>query len=110
MATPADSLPEAVAAHMTAHHPHATEIGGWTVARDTTDGSAVLAWARQGSTLVTPAVRGQILTRWLDHLHAAGFTGEARTDHSVFDTDRQPDGYTCWLHITGWRAPAAAAA
>ncbi|MFF3928197.1 hypothetical protein [Streptomyces hirsutus] len=94
-------LAEQVAAHMTAHFP-ANEFGGWEVARDT-DGSAVIAWRRHGTTLTTPAVRGQLLTRWLDHLRTAGFDGAAHTDHSVFDTTRHPDGYVCWLHITSRR-------
>lgn len=96
-------LAEQVAAHMAEHFPDDPEFGGWEVARDTTDRSAVIIWRRDDSTLVTPAVRGQLLTRWLDHLRGAGFDGSARTDHSVFDTLRQPDGYVCWLHITGRR-------
>lgn len=97
-------LAEQVAAHMAAHFPDDPEFGGWEVARDT-DGSAVIIWRSHGTTLTTPAVRGQLLTRWLDHLRTAGFDGSARIDHSVFDTLRQPDGYVCWLHITGRRNP-----
>lgn len=93
-------LAEEVAAHMTAHFPDDPQFGGWEVARDTADGSAVVVWRSHGTTLTTPAVRGQLLARWLDHLRGAGFVGVAHTDHSVFDTARQPDGYACWLHIT----------
>ncbi|MBL3664467.1 hypothetical protein JL475_00205 [Streptomyces sp. M2CJ-2] len=102
--TPPD-LAEQVAAHMTAHFP-TTEFGGWEVARDP-DHAAVIAWRRHGSTLTTPAVRGQLLARWLDHLRGAGFDGTARTDRSVFDGSQQPDGYVCWLHITGRRETPA---
>ncbi|MFD5491558.1 hypothetical protein ACFWH4_01115 [Streptomyces sp. NPDC127091] len=95
-------LAEEVAAHMAEHFPDDPEFGGWEVARDS-DRAAVIAWRRHGSTLTTPAVRGQLLARWLDHLRQAGFDGGARTDRSVFDGPQQPDGYACWLHITGRR-------
>jgi hypothetical protein len=101
MTTPADDLAEHVAAHMTTHFPDSTEVGGWAVARDLADGSAAVIWRPDGSTLTTPAVRGQLLTSWLEHLRCAGFVGEALTDRSVFSGPQPPDGYVCWLHITG---------
>lgn len=93
-------LADQVAAHMTDHVPDDPDFGGWIVARNTTDHTAAIAWRRGTATLTTPAIRGQMLTRWLGGLHAAGFIGEARTDRSVFADAREPDGYACWLHIT----------
>jgi hypothetical protein len=100
MTTP--NLAEQVATHMTHHFPTDTHLGGWEVARDTTDHTAVVIWHPHGTRLTTPAIRGQLLTRWLDHLQTiGGFTGQPRTDRSIFTDHQQPDGYACWLHITG---------
>lgn len=103
-------LAEQADAHMQTIHPEATAVGGWTVARDNRDGSAVVVW-RTGLEPVQPGVRGGVLYRWLVSLRGAGFTGVARTDMEVFGRpgEESPDGFARWLHVTGWSEPGTAA-
>lgn len=100
-------LAEQVSAHMTSTFPIADLYGGWTVATDTRDGSAVVVW-QPGDEPAQPGVRGMLLYRWLCSLRDAGFTGEARTDMAVFGRpdEESPDRIARWLHITAWSAPA----
>lgn len=95
-----------VDAHMQRIHPEATAAGGWTTARDSRDGSAVVAW-RQGTEPAQPGVRGTLLYRWLCSLRDAGFDAQARTDMEVFGRpdEESPDRYARWLHVTAWAQP-----
>jgi hypothetical protein len=99
-----------VSDHMTKHFPEDGYAGGWTVARDRRDGTAVVVW-RRADEPVQPQVRGMALYRWLCSLRDAGFTGEARTDMEVFGRPegQSQDGIARWLHVTAWSAPAAVA-
>lgn len=99
------TLAQRVSDHMTTVFPEVVAAGGWTVAADTRDGSAVVVW-RPGDEPVQPRVRGMLLYRWLCSLRAAGFTAEALVDMSVFGRPvDSPDGVARWLHVTGWAAP-----
>jgi hypothetical protein len=103
-------LARRLATHMETHVPDTEYAGGWTVARDQRDNTAVVVW--RGDEPVQPQVRGMTLYRWLCSLRLAGFTAEARTDMAVFGRpgDQSPDGIAHWLHVTGWSAPAPVAA
>ncbi|WP_432041448.1 hypothetical protein [Streptomyces cadmiisoli] len=102
-------LAEQLSSHMQTHHPDGADAGGWTVARDDRDGTAVLVWRPASSLLTLPQVRGMQLYRWLHSLRDAGFEAQPRTDMEVFGRpdEESEDGIARWLHITDW-APATA--
>lgn len=107
-ATPLHELGDRVSTHMTSAFPSTPDTGGWTVARDQQDGTAVVVWVK-GMEPVQPQVRGMVLYRWLRSLRAAGFDAQARTDMAVFGRpdEESPDRIARWLHVTGWSEPAA---
>jgi hypothetical protein len=111
MADTGMGLAERTGAHMTRCFPGALPVGGWTVARDTRDGTAVVVW-RSGGEPVQPLVRGMVLYRWLCSLRDAGFAAEASTDMDVFGRPEQesPDRVARYLRVTAWSSAAAAAA
>lgn len=104
-------LAERTGAHMTRCFPGTLPVGGWTVARDTRDGTAVVVW-RSGGEPVQPLVRGMLLYRWLCSLRDAGFAAEAATDMDVFGRPEQesPDRVARYLRVTAWSSAATAAA
>jgi hypothetical protein len=94
---------------MAATFPDTVPAGGWTVAADTRDGSAVVVWRQEEP--VQPQVRGMLLYRWLCSLRDAGFAAEARVDMTVFGRPMDsPDGIARWLHVTAWSEPPATVA
>jgi hypothetical protein len=96
---------------MTSRFPGTLPVGGWTVARDTRDGTAVVVW-RSGGEPVQPRVRGMLLYRWLTSLRASGFAADASLDMDVFGRPEQesPDRVARYLRVTAWSSAAAAAA
>lgn len=93
-----------VAEVMTRIHPETRDvIGGWTVAEDHRDGTAVVVW-QQGDGTWPATLRGTVMWRWLWALRGAGFTVEPRLDMEVFGRpdEESPDGRARWLHVTAW--------
>jgi hypothetical protein len=104
------TLAHRVSRHMTTVFPEVVTAGGWTVAADTRDGTAVVVW-QPGTEPMQPQVRGMLLYRWLCSLRAAGFTAEARVDMTPFGRlVDSPDGIARWLHVTSWSEPDAVVA
>lgn len=103
------ALASRVADVMTRIHPETQDcIGGWTVAEDHRDGTAVVVW-RQGDGTWPATLRGTVMWRWLWALRGDGFTVEPRLDMEVFGRpdEESPDGRARWLHVTAWDAPAS---
>lgn len=108
---PSRDLADQVTAHMQTIQPDTAPTGGWTVARDTRDATAVVVW-RPGDEPVQPQVRGMVLYRWLCGLRDAGFEAQARTDMAVFGrpNEESRDRIARWLHVTSWSEPDAVVA
>jgi hypothetical protein len=99
------TLAERVSAHMETWP--GNEFGGWIVAEDHRDGSAVVVWrqADWGGN-----VRGNMLYRWLGSLRDAGFTAEARLDMEALGRPDEMADIAHWLHVTAYTAPPCASA
>lgn len=98
MTDTAPRLAQAAAAHMDTNFPD-TYYGGWTVAEDERDGTAVVVW-RQREYGGEQGLRGRMLYRWLESLRAAGFTVEPRLDLEVFGRPDEQSEIAHWLHVT----------
>jgi hypothetical protein len=94
---------------MKTRFPDDEESGGWTVARDSRDNTAVVVWRAASDLLTMPQIRGFQLGRWLDSLRDAGFAAEPRTDMEVFGRpdEQSADGRARWLHVSNWVEPKA---
>lgn len=96
----ATTLTQRAATHMNAISPNPA-CGGWVVAEDHRDGTAVVVY-RTDPGWPQAGVRGTTLYRWLCALRDAGFTAEARLDLEVFGKPDEQSEIAHWLHTTGW--------
>jgi hypothetical protein len=96
---------------MKTRFPGTLPVGGWIVARDSGDGTAVVVW-KSGGEPVQPMVRGLVLYRWLISLRAGGFSADASLDMAPFGRPEQesPDQVARYLRVTAWSSAAADAA
>jgi hypothetical protein len=96
---------------MKTRFPGTLPVGGWIVARDSGDGTAVVVW-KPGGEPVQPMVRGLVLYRWLISLRAGGFSADASLDMAPFGRPEQesPDQVARYLRVTAWSSAAADAA
>lgn len=92
-----------VAAHMEQFAD--SECGGWLVAEDHRDGTAVVVWQAREMFGGMPGIGGTMLWRWMWSLRGAGFAAVPRTDLEVFGRPDEESEYARWLHITAWSAP-----
>lgn len=101
------TLAEKVSDHMQNLFSDDHDAGGWIVAEDHRDGTAVVVWQPGNTEALLPGgARAILIYRWHVSLQNAGFASNPRTDMEVFGRpdEQSDDGRARWLHITGWDA------